>query len=261
MFRFQNWPIGRKLSLILLVSAFGLLTTAAIGLEETYTETLNSRKQSVKEHVAGLVTVMDAVAARAKAGEISDEEAQAIALQAARDSWFSEDGYFFVTTRDHMLVAHGAKPEIEGRDMSDFKDENGVLLFRDLVAAAWNGGGYVSYMWPRAGSDEAVEKVSYGAKQNDWGWMVGTGVYVDDIDALFWRSAAELAGFSTVILLIIGAVSFYVARSVRRPLHDIEHAVSRLADGDHRVSVGYTDLTNEVGEDLQIRRRIVYGRA
>ena len=248
MLKFKNWPIGRKLFLILFVSALGLLATAGIGLEKTYSEALNSRKQSVQEHVAGLISVMNAAAARAKAGEITDDEARMLALQAARDTWFAEDGYFFVTTFDHTLVAHGAKPEIEGRNMADFQDEDGVRLFRELVTAARNGGGFVSYLWPRAGSDEAVEKLSYGAPQTDWDWMVGTGVYIDDIDAVFWRTAAEQAGISFLILLAIGAVSFYVARTVRRPLHDIEHAVSRLAEGDHTVTVGHTDLTNEIGE-------------
>ena len=247
MLHFQNWPIGRKLSLILIVAALGLLATAAIGLETVYSQALDSRKQSVKEQVSGLLSVMDALAERAKSGDLSDEEAKRLAMQTARDTWYAEDGYFFVTTMDHTMVTHGANPGLEGRNFTDFKDGNGVLLFQDLVKAAQRGGGFVNYMWPRAGGEEAAPKISYGSPQKHWGWMVGTGVYVDDIDALFWRAAAGLGGLAFLILVVIGAVSLFVARSVRRPLNEIENAVTRLADGDHTVTVKYTDLTNEIG--------------
>jgi len=247
MLTFNNWPIGRKLFLIFAVSTIGLLSAAAVGLNDVYTQSLSDRKQSIKEQVDGLVSIMDALAARAKAGEITVEEAQALALQTSRDSWFAADGYFFVFSEQAISLAHAAKPSLEGKDLSGLKDENGVAIIKELVVAAKSGGDYVAYNWPRPNSDYAAAKLGYAKLQKDWNWMVGTGVYVDDIDAVFQRAALELGGVAALILLLIGGVSFFIARSVRRPLAEIEEVVTSLAKGNHAVTVNHTDLTNEIG--------------
>lgn len=243
---FNNWPIGRKLLVIIIATAVGLAATAALGLNAVYTQMLQDRKASIKEHVDGQLTIMNAFAKRAASGEMTVKEAQAQALQVARDSWFSSDGYFFVFDLNGITLAH-AKASLEGKDLSSLKDENGVEVIKELVAAAKVGGDFVAYMWPRAKGDVAYPKLSYGAMQSDWKWMVGTGVYVDDIDVSFQTLVLEVGIVALLILALVAGVCLYIGRSVSKPLTEIQEAITGLADGDHSVEIGNTELTNEIG--------------
>ncbi|MGB1027657.1 MAG: cache domain-containing protein, partial [Rhodospirillaceae bacterium] len=119
----------------------------------------------------------------AESGAMDTELAQTTALAALASARFDGNDYFFVLDRDVTLVMHGAKPELNGQNFTGFTDQNGTLLFKDLVAQASSGGGYVNYVWPRAGSTDPVAKISYASPLNDWGWTIVTGVYVDDISA------------------------------------------------------------------------------
>ena len=74
------------------------------------------------------------------------------------------------------------------------KDANGKLLIQDLVKAANQGGGFVDYWFPRAGQQKPEPKLGYAALFKPWGWVVGTGIYIDDIDTQFRRTAIVLGG-------------------------------------------------------------------
>ncbi len=83
---------------------------------------------------------------------------------------------------------HPMKPQLNGKSLSAVKDPTGKALFVEMVSVAkTSGAGFVHYMWPKPGSDVDVEKVSYVQMFQPWGWITGSGVYIDDVDALVWQ--------------------------------------------------------------------------
>src|SRR5690349_16693304 len=117
------------------------------------------------------------------------------------------------------MLMHPTKPELNGKDLSAMKDPNGKFLFVDFVdAVRKNGAGFVAYEWPKPGFDKPQPKLSYVAGFAPWNWVVGTGVYIDDLDAQTSSSTQRALLAASVVLLIMLAVSMLAARSITRPL-------------------------------------------
>lgn len=95
---------------------------------------------------------------------------------------FGQDGYFFIYDYDGVNIAHPRKPELEGKNLFKLKDERGNLMIQDLIAQARKGGGYTRYMWDKPSGGKSIEKLGYSIGLDRWKWMIGTGIYIDDIE-------------------------------------------------------------------------------
>jgi len=110
-----------------------------------------------------------------------------------------------------------------------------------------HGAGMLAYMWPRPGAAQPVPKLSYVKGFAPWGWIIGTGVYVDDLDAARWRLAETLAGVGLVTMLVIGGIVWQLGRSVSRPLALLSRATGALAGGDLSVDLPSAERHDELG--------------
>jgi methyl-accepting chemotaxis protein len=101
--------------------------------------------------------------------------------------------YFWINDMHPTMVMHPYKPELNGQDLSEFKDPNGKHLFLEFVKACkTKGEGFVDYQWPKYGADKPQPKLSYVQLFEEWGWIIGTGMYIDDIDALVHEKRKEV---------------------------------------------------------------------
>src|SRR5207253_2139876 len=147
------------------------------------------------------------------------------------------------------MVMHPIKPEMNGNDLSSYKDPNGKLLFVDFVdTVKKNGSGFVPYEWPKPGFDKPQPKLSYVVGFAPWNWLVGTGVYIDDLKTQSWASTQRSLIVAGVILLFMLAVSIFVARSVAGPLQRMTVAMNDLASGSLAVEVPGVGRGDEIGE-------------
>jgi methyl-accepting chemotaxis protein len=133
---------------------------------------------------------------------------------------------------------HPTKPELDGKDLSDDADPNGKRLFVEFVdVARRKGAGFVAYLWPKPGSSEPVRKISYVKLFEPWGWVVGSGLYLDDLDAAARDEGTRVGLSAGVILLIIGLGAFALARGITRALGTAVRAAGQIASGDLAVRV------------------------
>jgi len=95
-----------------------------------------------------------------------------------------ESGYFWINDSNHIVVMHPIKPALDGKSMVDLQDPNGKYLYREIVktANAKAKGGILDYMWVKPGQDKPKPKISFVKKFQEWDWIIGTGVYIDDIE-------------------------------------------------------------------------------
>jgi methyl-accepting chemotaxis protein len=141
-------------------------------------------------------------------------------------------------------VMNPIKPEIDGKSMIDFKDANGVYVYRETadVGKSESGKGFVRYVWPHPGETEAVPKLSRVVTYKPWQWTFLTGVYMDDIDAAFkqslWRSAGVLAGVCAFLALVVGIINRSLSRTLGGAPEYAAEVASRIADSDLRLVVG-----------------------
>jgi methyl-accepting chemotaxis protein len=193
----------------------------------------SERLKDLRHQVQLASSVLQWAHAQEQSGKATREQAQALAVDALRRMRYGRDDYFWINDMTPRMVMHPFKPELEGKPLGDFKDPSGFALFNAFVdTVRREGAGYVAYLWPKPGSDVPVQKVSYVAGFTPWAWVVGTGVYVDDLsDAARTRWVA--AGAVALLALLLGG---YVARSfymvLKGGIDETAHHLHAMTGGD-----------------------------
>jgi methyl-accepting chemotaxis protein len=201
---FRNLGFGAKTALISLVILVPVLSLLAWLVWGDYDAALEARKSALRQHVEIVVGVLKTAQAQEAQGT-PREAAQAAARQAIAALRYDGKEYFWINDMDARVVMHPVKPELDGKDGSVIKDPNGKALFVAFVdQVRRQGKGFVDYQWPKPGSEQPVDKLSYVEGFAPWGWVVGTGIYIDDLRSTFLHNLIEVG-------LVIGAVSLVVA--------------------------------------------------
>jgi methyl-accepting chemotaxis protein len=239
--------IKRKLLILAAVAALGPLPIGAVALLELRAALFEGHEVVVADIVQTARAVVDDLQDEVEGGALTTAEAKAQAKRFLRKLRYNEAGdYVFATTGDGTMAVHGVKPELEGRDVLDLRDPEGVPLIAELLKAARAGGGTVRYHWERDG--ESVPKISYAEFDPEWGWMLATGVYVDDVAAQVRREGLTLAGLMLVVSTVLVVGAMVILRSVDRPLTGIRGAMRRIADGELETDVPFAGRADEIGE-------------
>ncbi len=228
----RRWGVGVKLTVVITLAAIAVTMTGIRGLAQMETSIRDGREQSTRSLVEVGIGVIESFQAFEADGSMTREEAQAGARASIAALRYDEVEYYFILNNDLMMEMHPIKPELNGTDLSASADPNGVLLFvemRDVVAA--DDAGYVNYMWPKPGFEDPQPKISYVAGFEPWGWILGTGVYVDDIETQVQSDRqALLIGTGISFLLVLAGA--WIIRSLFRQLNNFSKVASGIAGGD-----------------------------
>jgi methyl-accepting chemotaxis protein len=180
---------------------------------------------------------------------MSREEAQKAALAAISQLRYAQDDYFWVQTTDNVMVMHPFKPALNGKPLSGIQDPNGVKLFDEMIAVTKaEGAGFVAYDWPKPGFEKPVPKISYVKAFAPWGWIIGSGIYIDDVNATFLWLLGIVSGVALITFVVVVGASLIISRGITHPLSYIAANMLRLAEGDKGIKVKFTDQPNEIGD-------------
>ncbi|RAU21444.1 hypothetical protein CU669_13540 [Paramagnetospirillum kuznetsovii] len=245
----DNKKIGIKIGLIVLTAflGMGIISFGALSLLDD--EILSARKTKVQDLVLTAASILGSYESEAKAGRMGEDEAKAAALRDIKALRYGDNDYFWVHDLNGKMVMHPMKPDLDGTDVTAIKDASGQPLFvrmNDVVKA--QAAGFHTYTWPKPGSDKAVSKISYVKGFAPWGWVVGTGLYIDDLNAVFW-SRALLFGLGVV--LVAGSMlllSMLVARRITRPLAVLSDTMTQLSKKEFHIEVPATHRLDELGD-------------
>ncbi|MGA7811702.1 cache domain-containing protein, partial [Caballeronia sp.] len=208
----------QKLWLPLILSLLCLAGISIYNAYQTREMRLDERKADLTHVSENALTVVKTFADQAAAGTLPLAEAQRQAMDAIRNMRYGEGGYFIIVN-SQPTVLMSILPELNGKDVSDVKDPNGVYLFRAIVASVKRDGrGFSAYAFPRKGATEASPKIAYSVIYEPWDWIVSTGLYVDDIDAAFRSTLYQSLGILVILAAALSAVVVLLNRGILRSL-------------------------------------------
>ncbi|MBB3977784.1 methyl-accepting chemotaxis protein [Rhizobium azooxidifex] len=211
------------------------------------------RKSKLRALDQNMVKLFEFYHGQEASGALTREEAQARAKDAVRALRYEDSGYFWINDLDARIVMHPIKPELDDTDQSGMKDPTGKFIFREFAdVAKAKGEGFVDYYWPKPGAEEPVLKYSHVAGFAPWGWVVGTGVYADDLSAMFRRNAVSMVGWLGLGAVAIVLVAFAIVRSVVGPIGRLKTAMQAIAQEDVSGDVPGTERRDEVGDMARV---------
>jgi methyl-accepting chemotaxis protein len=164
-----------------------------------------------------------------------------------REVRYSGDDYIFIYSADGTSILQPNKPEREGKNFIDAKDANGVPFVREFIDAGRGEGRPVFYQFARPGSDQPVDKVSEVRNFDPWGWTIGTGIYIDDVNTEFKNIAFKFGAIILAIALMLGTGGWFLATNISRPLRRLTAVTERLAQNDFSVTVGESARSDDIG--------------
>lgn len=249
---------------IFTVAALALLFIVALNNQKS--QLLHDRQEKLRNLVESAHATVAHYEKQAKDGKLSDEDARKAAMDALRAVRYDKVEYFWINDLGKpapKMIMHPTVPALDGKllDADRFNKatsmqagtegtvqsvtgKNLFVAFVEVVDAA--GHGFVGYQWPRpkAGggtTDELYPKLSYVKKFEPWGWIIGTGIYVDDVDAIFRQEATKFLIWGIAIGGFIALALFVVGRNIVNTLGgDPQYA----AEITKRIAAG--DLTTDV---------------
>ncbi|WP_371182285.1 methyl-accepting chemotaxis protein [Xanthomonas sacchari] len=236
--RLSDLPLRRKFLWQTVLLGAGIVLLAVIAARMQYLDIRNTREQALKGQIELALGVVRAYAAEVDKGSMPLEEAQRTALRTL-ESMRARDGvdYFYVHDMHPTMLMHPTRKDLVGKDIGQVLSADGKPVFREFVKVAEAGGGYVDYLWPKPGNDKPVEKVSYNAPFAPWHWVIGTGVYMDDVQgqALIFTGVMTLAG--GILVLLTFGINWLIGSSVLRPVARSLDAIRAVSRGDLSVRI------------------------
>jgi methyl-accepting chemotaxis protein len=194
---------------------------------------VEERSRAVRQAVEVASGVVARYQGLAASGAMPEPQAQQAALEALRTLRYDGQEYFWVNDMQPRMIMHPVSAKLEGQDLHDKTDPNGFHPFTAMVdTVRAHGAGFVAYDWPKPGSDAPVPKISYVKGVPGWNWVLGSGVYLDAVDAVFWP---RVWAFASAAALLSGALMLFgmvISRSIRAPLERAVTLAHTVAAGD-----------------------------
>jgi methyl-accepting chemotaxis protein len=238
----RNFSLIQRLGIIiaLIILLFVVLTGLVLN---RHFEALKQKSYEENQHLVEVVhTMLGSFAART---DVSEETAKQLALDAVRALRYDGSNYFWIQDQTPTMVMHPIKPALEGNDLRTFKDGNGKAFFVDMARLVKSqGDGFVDYVWPLPGETEPTDKISYVKEFKPWGWTVGSGIYLTNLEAEYAHMRNVMIVFCVVSVLLVVLLIYVIGGSIVKPVQEV---TERMKD----ISQGEGDLTRSLPEKGQ----------
>jgi len=216
-------------------------------------EMFNSRKEMLKNIIDLTYNVVNNYKKLSDEGKLTKEIAQKRALEYLKNMIYAKgNNYVFVYQYDGICINSPLTPKAIGKNKYNLKDQDGVQLIKELIDRAKEGGGFVKYHWT-AGTKVNAPKISYSKGVDGWNWMIGTGIYVDDVEVIASAFINKIIVLFIFIGLIVLSFIYYIFKTVISRINEIKNTMAEIAEGDGDLTVKLPIYGNDELSELAIK--------
>jgi methyl-accepting chemotaxis protein len=245
-----NLRISNKLLMIVGLSVLGIAATAGMGLSALWGNLMEDRRAKIQDIVTIAREALDynhQASLKAGLSEADAMERGKLLLHTLR---FGKDDYVYAINSQGVAVSN-PNPKVEGKNLIDAADPDGIFFVRQQLELAPKGGGFTTFRFPRASGGDPLPKLTYSVEYKPFGWVVGAGIYLDDVNAIFWEQARSMAMMVVLALLVVGGMFFLLGRSIVNPINAMTMAMRKISQGDTSTSIPALERGDEVGAMAQ----------
>ena len=225
----RHYGVRAKLLALIAIAAILMLFNTVFQANESYQSDIADRKESMQEQVKAAISLVQYYSDKYPLDqELAQQEAKS-ALSAMR---FDGDNYFWVIATDNSLVMHPLRQQQEGQSMQAVTDASGKQHWLEMTTIArQSGAGFLDYAWI-APSGEVSEKISYVENFTRWGWVIGTGVHLLDIEQRFFDGIVFQLGVSVLFIALLVGLGLWISNDISQPIQLLTERVRKLEQGD-----------------------------
>lgn len=238
----RKFSLIQRLGIIaaLITLLFVLLT--ALVLNRHY-EALKQKSYDENQHLVEVVHTL--LGSFAKRDDVDEATAKQLALEAVKALRYDGNNYFWIQDETPAMVMHPMKPALDGKDLRTFKDGNGRAFFLEMAQKVKaKGAGFVDYVWPLPGEEAPTDKISYVKAFKPWGWTVGSGIYLTNLEEEYAHLRNVIVVFCVVSVVLVILLIYVIGGSIVKPVQEVSE---RMKD----ISQGEGDLTRSLPETGQ----------
>ena len=238
--------INRRLYLLIGIFFLGMVAIVAYAGHELSTRLTEERTEQTRRIVEVAHSLVAEFSGRAQRGEMTVQDAKKQAMRAVSALRYDNSQYFWINDMDGTMLMHPTVPKLNDTNILAIRDAQGVEIFKDMISiVAANGGGRYRYYWPPDAT--AQLKVSYVAGFPEWRWIIGSGVFASDIDAMIIGALWRIGLIAAAAAVVAMAAGVFLGRGMTKPLLGLAAAMQRLAAGDTTSEIGLARRGDEIG--------------
>jgi len=232
---FKNFRLTTKIIGIIVFLTLSFSSLVAFYIIPVITNTLETDAKVKLQNLTEIsYKILEFYYEQSQKGILTESQAKDLAKQEIRTLRYGGDEYYWINDYTPNMIMHPMKPELDGKNISDIKDPDGVAIFMEFAKVAkTEKEGLVKYQWPKPGKDKAQPKFSYVKGFEPWQWVIGTGIYVDDLTEIKQGIVFKIVlSVIAVILVAILLVSTLIIYPINRSIHKILAYLEELAGYD-----------------------------
>lgn len=225
----QNLDVRKKLWLITGAVMLVLLTEMIISGMALKDNLLEDRKHKTQELVEVASKTISYYYDQAQQGKLSEEEAKQQASSVIQSMRYGKNGYFWINDYNATVVMHPLKPQIIGKNMSNAQDGDGKRHWLEFTNVAKSQGeGFVEYTFLLKSENLVAPKIAYIKGFKPWQWIVGTGIYLTDVDEIFYQQLKTQLVELVVFLAFILLINHWISRSIAAPVGKLSQIINQV---------------------------------
>jgi methyl-accepting chemotaxis protein len=242
----------KRLTLSTRFTVLIVAATLAFGVSGAYLQqrSLYREKEMATRHAVEVAYgVMEHFGRLAQDGQMPEADAQEAAAGAIRNLRYERTDYFWINDMQPRVVMHPVLAQLVGKDVSTYADPNGKLVYMEAVALAKrDGGGHFDYMWPKPGEQEPKLKISYVKLYPRWNWVIGSGVWVEDVQRQLWSLIATFLGVAIIVMSLAVWLAGTAIRTVRHTTNALSAGAGRVVTAAGQVAGAAQSLSRGATE-------------
>ncbi|MGI3130811.1 methyl-accepting chemotaxis protein [Halopseudomonas pachastrellae] len=241
----RNIRISQRIWLILIIALVSTLTAEGLSLSHLHKEIREAEITKATHLVQVAHDLMAFYHQKELNGELTGEQARKEALGALSSLRYSGNEYYWVNDMNSIMIMHPLAPQTVGTDLTTMRNTEGVNVISEMVQLARSKGtASFEYSWPKPGEEDGSAKIAAFKLFKPWDYMVGTGIYVDAMQAKFRSAVISSVVLSAVVILAMFLLLFIIGRSISQPLDKVVSAMRDVASGE-------ADLTRRLDDDAR----------
>lgn len=229
----RKLPIRYRLMIILAIALLGLLLLGTQLLSSQYQVLYQQQQQKVQQIVQSAVSITKHYYSLYQQGSLTEQQAKESAIRALQAFRYADNNYVWINDKAPAMIMHPFKPALNGQSLANNKDPDGKLLFVEMVNVInASGQGFVPYKWPKPGAEKPVDKLSYVQEFTPWQWIIGSGIYIDNVNAIFLGSLAIVVTIFTIAVVLIAGATYLIGSSISKPASAASTLMKNISQGD-----------------------------